>query len=101
MAYFAPTPSLISPLMLPRTVPAPPIIFLATSPVWFKRFEPVSLAFLPNSFAVAFTDSPVLFIAFDAFVVMFCAVTLLVVIASSKIDNAIPMIEISFLIVMI
>jgi hypothetical protein len=31
----------------------------------FKMDESISLAFLPNSFAVAFTASPVLFIAFE------------------------------------
>ena len=52
--------------MLPSTVAAPPTIFLATSPVWFKSDEPSLLAFLPTPLTVAFTASPVLFSAPDA-----------------------------------
>ena len=39
---------------------------MPTSSVWFKSDEPAVLAFLPTSFTVAFTASPVLFSAPDA-----------------------------------
>jgi len=45
--YLAPIPSLISPVIFPTTSAAPPIIFLATSPVLFNN-EPPAFRFFPT-----------------------------------------------------
>ena len=67
----APTPCLISPVIFPMTYSAPPIIFLATSPVLFNNDPPASVRFFPTADIVEFTDWVTLFTAPDMFPVWF------------------------------